>query len=108
MHNAGNCTSARILIAALICDVFDLTASAQPAPSARSVDPNAEQRARALLAQLTADKAITVARERRIAEADREKLYEQLKVKDQALRLAEKPRDSSLPNTVTGILASLP
>jgi hypothetical protein len=59
--NAGNCISARILIAALLCGVIGLTATALAAPSAASVDLNAEQRA--LIAQLTADKAITVALE---------------------------------------------
>jgi tetratricopeptide (TPR) repeat protein len=87
-YNARNRISVRILIAALIGGVLGLTAAAQPAPVAVGIDLNAEQRV--LIAQLTADKAITVARERRIAEADQEKLYEQLKVKDQALRVAKR------------------
>jgi len=83
-YNARSRISARILIAVLL----GLTATTLAAPSTVSVDLNAERRE--LIAQLTADKAITVARERRIAAVDQEKLYEQLKVKDQALRLAEK------------------
>ena len=78
-HSAGNRISAQILMAVLLCGVIGRPATAQPGPIAASVDLNAEQRA--LIAQLTADKAITVARERRIAEADQERLYEQLKAK---------------------------
>src|SRR5689334_17068767 len=88
IYDVGSRISARIRIAALLCGVIGLTATALAAPSAASVDLNAEQRD--LVAQLTVDKAITVARERRIAEADQEKLYKQLKVKDHALRVAER------------------
>jgi len=77
-----------MLIAALLAGAIGSTAVAQPAPVVAAVDLNAEQRA--LVAQLTADKAITVARERGIAAADQQKLYEQLNVKDQALREAER------------------
>ena len=69
-----------------LCGLIAMVATGLAAPSAAGVDLNAEQRA--LIAQLTADKAITIARERKLAEADQEKLYEQLKVKDQALRVA--------------------
>jgi hypothetical protein len=46
-----------MLIAALICGALVGTAAAQPAPAAAAVDLNAEQRA--LIAQLTADRAIS-------------------------------------------------
>lgn len=62
--------------------------AARAAPPITGGDFNVEQRL--LIAQLTADKAIMVARERRMAAADQEKVYEQLKIKDRALRAAER------------------
>ncbi|TMQ27520.1 MAG: hypothetical protein E6J90_02440, partial [Deltaproteobacteria bacterium] len=50
-------------------------------------DLNADKRA--LVAQLTAERAITLARERRLADAAQEELYHRLAVKDRALRVAE-------------------
>jgi hypothetical protein len=77
-----------ILVLSAVSQVISATPIAWAAPPTTGVDLNAEQRA--LIAQLTTDKAITVARERQIAAADQENLYEQLKVKDRALREAER------------------
>jgi len=50
-------------------------------------DLNADTRA--LVAQLTAERAITLAKERRLADAAQEELYRQLAAKDLALRAAK-------------------
>jgi hypothetical protein len=72
----------------VVCGVIGLAATGTAAqPVTAGVDLNAKQRS--LIEQLTADKAITVARERRIADADQEALYQQLKAKDRELRVAE-------------------
>jgi len=87
-NEARNLFATRMLLAALLGGVLVLTTNAWAAPLAADADLNTEQRA--LVAQLTADKAITVARERQIAATDQDRLYEQLKNKDQALQLAER------------------
>jgi len=96
-YTTGNRISTRRLIAASLCGVIASTAAAQPAPVAGAVDLNSEQRV--LIAQLTADKAITVARERRIAAADQLTLCEQLKVKGQKVRAAERRASGNAART---------
>ena len=64
---------------------LQLTAGAQPA--AVQVDLNADQRS--LVLQLTAERAVTLAREHRLADEAQERFYQQLAAKDQALRAAQ-------------------
>src|SRR3954463_10906714 len=64
---------------------LQVTAGAQPA--AVQVDLNADQRS--LVIQLTAERAVTLAREHRLADEAQERFYEQLAAKDQALRSAQ-------------------
>jgi hypothetical protein len=79
---------ARVLLVGLLCGVMGWAATeAMAVPAAAEVDINAEQRF--LIEQLTADKAITVARERRLADSAQEELYKQLEAKDRAQRAAE-------------------
>ncbi len=56
-------------------------------PGVVIVDLNADQRS--LVAQLTAERAITLANERRLADAAQAELYKQLAAKDRAQRAAE-------------------
>jgi hypothetical protein len=64
-----------------------LATDATANPGMASVDLNADQRS--LVAQLTAERAITLANERRLADAAQDELYKQLAAKDRAQRAAE-------------------
>jgi hypothetical protein len=77
------------VIAGVLCGPLGgTTPEASAGPASVGADLNAEQRA--LIEQLTADKAIAIARERRLVEADEEKLYDELQAKDRAQRVAER------------------
>ena len=64
---------------------LQVTTGAQPA--AVQVDLNADQRS--LVIQLTAERAVTLAREHRLADVAQQRFYEQVTAKDQALRAAQ-------------------
>jgi hypothetical protein len=76
---------ARTLLLGVLCAAIGLPASAVMA--APAVDLNADQRA--LIEQLTADKALAVARERRIAADEQEALNRELDAQDRKLRAAD-------------------
>jgi len=57
------------------------------AAAAVQVDLNADQCS--LVIQLTAERAVTLAREHRLADEAQERYYEQLEAKDQALRASQ-------------------
>jgi hypothetical protein len=76
---------ARALLLCVLCAAIGLPAHAVKA--APAVDLNADQRA--LIEQLTADKALAVARERRIAADEQETLNRELDAQDRKLRAAE-------------------
>jgi hypothetical protein len=77
----------RLLRALLLLCAFTGTLNAVADPSGARVDLNADQRA--LVAQLTAERAITLANERRLADAAQEALYGQLVAKDRELRAVQ-------------------
>jgi hypothetical protein len=77
---------ARALRLAALTGVLGWAVAVMANPSA-SVDLNTDQRA--LVAQLTAERAITLANERRLADAAQDELYKRLKDKDRALRAAQ-------------------
>jgi hypothetical protein len=75
-----------LCVVVLLCAISgsrDATADA----SGAHMDLNADQRA--LVAQLTAERALTLANERRLADAAQEALYGQLAAKDRELRAAQ-------------------
>ena len=79
----------RTLLVGFLCGVVGVSATMESVagPATTVVDPTAEQRF--VIEQLTADKAMTVANERRIADAKQNQLYEQLQAKDRELRVAQ-------------------
>jgi hypothetical protein len=77
----------RTLLVGAVLGAMGTAPVAVAAPPATAAVADAESRL--LVEQLVADKAITVARERRLAEADEEELLAALATKDQALRAAE-------------------
>jgi hypothetical protein len=79
----------RTLLVGFLCGVVGLSATTEAVagPATTVVDPTAEQRF--VIEQLTADKAMTVANERRIADAKQNQLYEQLQAKDRELGVAQ-------------------
>ncbi len=77
----------QMLLAAMLCGAAVPAPSVAHAQPAAAEDLNAEQRS--LIEQLTADKAMSVARERRLADEAQERLYAVLATKDRALRAAE-------------------
>lgn len=60
----------RMVVVGLVCGVMGWAAEVIAGPTAAGVDPDAERRV--LIDQLTADKAITLATARRIADAKQE------------------------------------
>ena len=76
---------ARTLLLGVLCAAIGLSVPAVMAQP--TVDLNADQRA--LIEQLTADKALAVARERRIAADEQEALNRRLDEQDRALRVTE-------------------
>ena len=72
-----------------------VTAGAEPA--AGQVDLNADQRS--LVIQLTAERAVTLAREHRLADEAQKRFYEQLAAKDQALRASQAASPATPPSS---------
>ncbi|HEX3475849.1 MAG TPA: hypothetical protein VHT91_12575 [Kofleriaceae bacterium] len=87
-RSAWNEIVVRMVVVGLVCAAMG-RAAAQPTAgrAVAGVDSDAERRF--LIDQLTADKAITLATARRIADAKQEELHRQLQARDRALRAAE-------------------
>jgi Tetratricopeptide repeat len=88
-HRTWTRVMSRMLLVGFLCGVVGVstTTEAVAGPAATVIDPTAEQRF--VIEQLTADKAMTVANERRIADARQNQLYEQLQATDRELRVAQ-------------------
>jgi tetratricopeptide (TPR) repeat protein len=87
-RSAWNWVVVRVVVVGIVCGAMGW-AAAQPIAgrAAAGVDVDAERRF--LIDQLTADKAITLATARRIADAKQEELHRKLQARDRALRAAE-------------------
>jgi len=78
----------RMVVVGFVCGAMGW-AAAQPIAGRAAAGMDVEAERRFLIDQLTADKAITLATARRIADAKQEELHRQLQARDRALRAAE-------------------